>query len=218
MHPVAVHWAKKSNCSAKEGYSAFFRLSAYNDSCTALTHNWESLLLNTYKQHIAHFMMWEQEKYWAVLWLIQKHVGIRQNNLSTASAWQTISAVCKKSNHLWIQSVCISLGQEKSQQSKPGFGKNLAQNSQTIIWTIHLDKKKKDPAVMCWAQDPGDLIQLGKTVPQTARHQSPWFPKEGMKENTGIPHRCFNTYGQLMTRQKCQVKFLVGDWQKGVIN
>ena len=67
-------------------------------------------------------------------------------------------------------------------------------------------------------KDPGDLIQLGKTVPQTARHQSPWFPKEGMKENTGIPHRCFNTYGQLMTRQKCQVKFLVGDWQKGVIN
>ena len=79
-------------------------------------------------------------------------------------------------------------------------------------------QEKKDPAVMCWAQDPGDLIQLGKTVPQTARHQSPWCPKEGMKENTGIPHRCFNTYGQLMTRQKCQVKFLVGDWQKGVIN
>ena len=143
MHPVAVHWAKKSNCSAEEWYSASFRLSAYNDSCTALTHNWESLLLNTYKQHIAHFMMWEQEKYWAVLWLIQKHVGIRRNNLSTASAWQRISAVCKKSNHLWIQSVCISLGQEKSQQSKPGFGKNLAPNSQTIIWTIHLDKKKK---------------------------------------------------------------------------
>ena len=67
-------------------------------------------------------------------------------------------------------------------------------------------------------KDPGDLIQLGKTVPQTARHQSPWFPKEGMKGNTGIPHCCFNTYGQLMTRQKCQVKFLVGDWQKGVIN
>ena len=79
MHPVAVHWAKKSNCSAEEWYSASFRLSAYNDSCTALTHNWESLLLNTYKQHIAHFMMWEQEKYWAVLWLIQKHVGIRRN-------------------------------------------------------------------------------------------------------------------------------------------
>ena len=61
MHPVAVHWAKKSNCSAEEWYSASFRLSAYNDSCTALTHNWESLLLNTYKQHIAHFMMWEQK-------------------------------------------------------------------------------------------------------------------------------------------------------------
>ena len=88
-----------------------------------------------------------------------------------------------------------------------------------FIWT-----RKKDPAVMCWAQDPGDLIQLGKTVPRVfvvvtkiARHQSPWFLKEGMKENTGIPHRCLNTYGQLMTRQKCQVKFLVGDWQKGVI-
>lgn len=78
MHPVAVHWAKKSNCSAKEGYSASFRLSAYNDSCTALTHNWESLQLNTYKTtHIAHFMMWEKK--WAVLWLIQKHVGKRRN-------------------------------------------------------------------------------------------------------------------------------------------
>jgi len=167
------------------------------------------------KQHIAHFMTWEK-KNWAVLWLKKNTLAYVKINLSTASAWQRISAVCKKSNHLWIPSVCISLGQEKSQQSKPGFGKNLAPNSETIIWTIHLDKKK-DPAVMCWAQDPGDLIQLGKTVPQTARHQSPWFPKEGMKENTGIPHRCFNTYGQLMTRQKCQVKFLVGDWQKGVI-
>ena len=177
MHPVAVHWAKKSNCSAKEGYSASFRLSAYNDSCTALTHNWESLLLNTYKQHIAHFMMWEQEKYWAVLWLIQKHVGIRRNNLSTASAWQRISAVCKKSNHLWIQSVCISLGQEKSQQSKPGFGKNLAPNSQTIIWTIHLDKKKKTQQWWgSWAQDPGDLTQLGKTVPRVFVYEDSQTP------------------------------------------
>ena len=164
MHPVAVHWAKKSNCSAKEGYSASFRLSAYNDSCTALTHNWESLLLNTYKQHIAHFMMWEQEKYWAVLWLIQKHVGIRRNNLSTASAWQRISAVCKKSNHLWIQSVCISLGQEKSQQSKPGFGKNLAPNSQTIIWTIHLDKKKR-PSSDVLGTRPRGLDPTGQNSP-----------------------------------------------------
>ena len=164
MHPVAVHWAKKSNCSAKEGYSASFRLSAYNDSCTALTHNWESLLLNTYKQHIAHFMMWEQEKYWAVLWLIQKHVGIRRNNLSTASAWQRISAVCKKSNHLWIQSVCISLGQEKSQQSKPGFGENLAPNSQTIIWTIHLDKKKR-PSSDVLGTRPRGLDPTGQNSP-----------------------------------------------------
>ena len=164
MHPVAVHWAKKSNCSAEEWYSASFRLSAYNDSCTALTHNWESLLLNTYKQHIAHFMMWEQEKYWAVLWLIQKHVGIRRNNLSTASAWQRISAVCKKSNHLWIQSVCISLGQEKSQQSKPGFGKNLAPNSQTIIWTIHLDKKKR-PSSDVLGTRPRGLDPTGQNSP-----------------------------------------------------
>lgn len=164
MHPVAVHWAKKSNCSAKEGYSASFRLSAYNDSCTALTHNWESLLLNTYKQHIAHFMMWEQKKYWAVLWLIQKHVGIRRNNLSTASAWQRISAVCKKSNHLWIQSVCISLGQEKSQQSKPGFGENLAPNSQTIIWTIHLDKKKR-PSSDVLGTRPRGLDPTGQNSP-----------------------------------------------------
>ena len=164
MHPVAVHWAKKSNCSAEEWYSASFRLSAYNDSCTALTHNWESLLLNTYKQHIAHFMMWEQEKYWAVLWLIQKHVGIRRNNLSTASAWQRISAVCKKSNHLWIQSVCISLGQEKSQQSKPGFGENLAPNSQTIIWTIHLDKKKR-PSSDVLGTRPRGLDPTGQNSP-----------------------------------------------------
>ena len=27
-------------------------------------------------------------------------------------------------------------------------------------------QEKKDPAVMCWAQDPGDLIELGKTVPR----------------------------------------------------
>ena len=164
MHPVAVHWAKKSNCSAEEWYSASFRLSAYNDSCTALTHNWESLLLNTYKQHIAHFMMWEQEKYWAVLWLIQKHVGIRRNNLSTASAWQRISAVCKKSNHLWIQSVCISLGQEKSQQSKPGFGENLAPNSQTIIWTIHLDKKNR-PSSYVLGTRPRGLDPTGQNSP-----------------------------------------------------
>ena len=164
MHPVAVHWAKKSNCSAEEWYSASFRLSAYNDSCTALTHNWESLLLNTYKQHIAHFMMWEQKKYWAVLWLIQKHVGIRRNNLSTASAWQRISAVCKKSNHLWIQSVCISLGQEKSQQSKPGFGENLAPNSQTIIWTIHLDKKKR-PSSDVLGTRPRGLDPTGQNSP-----------------------------------------------------
>ena len=164
MHPVAVHWAKKSNCSAEEWYSASFCLSAYYDSCTALTHNWESLLLNTYKQHIAHFMMWEQEKYWAVLWLIQKHVGIRRNNLSTASAWQRISAVCKKSNHLWIQSVCISLGQEKSQQSKPGFGENLAPNSQTIIWTIHLDKKKR-PSSDVLGTRPRGLDPTGQNSP-----------------------------------------------------
>ena len=171
MHPVAVHWAKKSNCSAKEGYSASFRLSAYNDSCTALTHNWESLLLNTYKQHIAHFMMWEQKKYWAVLWLIQKHVGIRQNNLSTASAWQRISAVCKKSNHLWIQSVCISLGQEKSQQSKPGFGKNLAPNSQTIIWTIHLDKKKRPRGLDPTGQNSPTDSQTPISVVSEGRHE-----------------------------------------------
>jgi len=171
MHPVAVHWAKKSNCSAKEGYSASFRLSAYNDSCTALTHNWESLLLNTYKQHIAHFMMWEQEKYWAVLWLIQKHVGIRRNNLSTASAWQRISAVCKKSNHLWIQSVCISLGQEKSQQSKPGFGKNLAPNSQTIIWTIHLDKKKRPRGLDPTGQNSPTDSQTPISVVSEGRHE-----------------------------------------------
>ena len=171
MHPVAVHWAKKSNCSAKEWYSASFRLSAYNDSCTALTHNWESLLLNTYKQHIAHFMMWEQEKYWAVLWLIQKHVGIRRNNLSTASAWQRISAVCKKSNHLWIQSVCISLGQEKSQQSKPGFGKNLAPNSQTIIWTIHLDKKKRPRGLDPTGQNSPTDSQTPISVVSEGRHE-----------------------------------------------
>ena len=171
MHPVAVHWAKKSNCSAKEGYSASFRLSAYNDSCTALTHNWESLLLNTYKQHIAHFMMWEQEKYWAVLWLIQKHVGIRRNNLSTASAWQRISAVCKKSNHLWIQSVCISLGQEKSQQSKPGFGENLAPNSQTIIWTIHLDKKKRPRGLDPTGQNSPTDSQTPISVVSEGRHE-----------------------------------------------
>ena len=171
MHPVAVHWAKKSNCSAKEGYSASFRLSAYNDSCTALTHNWESLLLNTYKQHIAHFMMWEQKKYWAVLWLIQKHVGIRRNNLSTASAWQRISAVCKKSNHLWIQSVCISLGQEKSQQSKPGFGKNLAPNSQTIIWTIHLDKKKRPRGLDPTGQNSPTDSQTPISVVSEGRHE-----------------------------------------------
>jgi len=171
MHPVAVHWAKKSNCSAEEWYSASFRLSAYNDSCTALTHNWESLLLNTYKQHIAHFMMWEQEKYWAVLWLIQKHVGIRRNNLSTASAWQRISAVCKKSNHLWIQSVCISLGQEKSQQSKPGFGKNLAPNSQTIIWTIHLDKKKRPRGLDPTGQNSPTDSQTPISVVSEGRHE-----------------------------------------------
>ena len=171
MHPVAVHWAKKSNCSAEEWYSASFRLSAYNDSCTALTHNWESLLLNTYKQHIAHFMMWEQEKYWAVLWLIQKHVGIRRNNLSTASAWQRISAVCKKSNHLWIQSVCISLGQEKSQQSKPGFGKNLAPNSQTIIWTIHLDKKKRPRGLDPTGQNSPTDSQTPISVVSKGRHE-----------------------------------------------
>ena len=171
MHPVAVHWAKKSNCSAEEWYSASFRLSAYNDSCTALTHNWESLLLNTYKQHIAHFMMWEQKKYWAVLWLIQKHVGIRRNNLSTASAWQRISAVCKKSNHLWIQSVCISLGQEKSQQSKPGFGKNLAPNSQTIIWTIHLDKKKRPRGLDPTGQNSPTDSQTPISVVSEGRHE-----------------------------------------------
>jgi len=171
MHPVAVHWAKKSNCSAEEWYSASFRLSAYNDSCTALTHNWESLLLNTYKQHIAHFMMWEQEKYWAVLWLIQKHVGIRRNNLSTASAWQRISAVCKKSNHLWIQSVCISLGQEKSQQSKPGFGENLAPNSQTIIWTIHLDKKKRPRGLDPTGQNSPTDSQTPISVVSEGRHE-----------------------------------------------
>ena len=171
MHPVAVHWAKKSNCSAKEGYSASFRLSAYNDSCTALTHNWESLLLNTYKQHIAHFMIREQKKYWAVLWLIQKHVGIRRNNLSTASAWQRISAVCKKSNHLWIQSVCISLGQEKSQQSKPGFGKNLAPNSQTIIWTIHLDKKKRPRGLDPTGQNSPTDSQTPISVVSEGRHE-----------------------------------------------
>ena len=171
MHPVAVRWAKKSNCSAEEWYSASFRLSAYNDSCTALTHNWESLLLNTYKQHIAHFMMWEQEKYWAVLWLIQKHVGIRRNNLSTASAWQRISAVCKKSNHLWIQSVCISLGQEKSQQSKPGFGKNLAPNSQTIIWTIHLDKKKRPRGLDPTGQNSPTDSQTPISVVSEGRHE-----------------------------------------------
>ena len=171
MHPVAVHWAKKSNCSAKEGYSASFRLSAYNDSCTALTHNWESLLLNTYKQHIAHFMMWEQKKYWAVLWLTQKHVGIRRNNLSTASAWQRISAVCKKSNHLWIQSVCISLGQEKSQQSKPGFGENLAPNSQTIIWTIHLDKKKRPRGLDPTGQNSPTDSQTPISVVSEGRHE-----------------------------------------------
>ena len=171
MHPVAVHWAKKSNCSAEEWYSASFRLSAYNDSCTALTHKWESLLLNTYKQHIAHFMMWEQEKYWAVLWLIQKHVGIRRNNLSTASAWQRISAVCKKSNHLWIQSVCISLGQEKSQQSKPGFGKNLAPNSQTIIWTIHLDKKKRPRGLDPTGQNSPTDSQTPISVVSEGRHE-----------------------------------------------
>ena len=171
MHPVAVHWAKKSNCSAKEGYSASFCLSAYNDSCTALTHNWESLLLNTYKQHIAHFMMWEQEKYWAVLWLIQKHVGIRRNNLSTASAWQRISAVCKKSNHLWIQSVCISLGQEKSQQSKPGFGENLAPNSQTIIWTIHLDKKKRPRGLDPTGQNSPTDSQTPISLVSEGRHE-----------------------------------------------
>ena len=171
MHPVAVHWAKKSNCSAEEWYSASFRLSAYNDSCTALTHNWESLLLNTYKQHIAHFMMWEQKKYWAVLWLIQKHVGIRRNNLSTASAWQRISAVCKKSNHLWIQSVCISLGQEKSQQSKPGFGENLAPNSQTIIWTIHLDKKKRPRGLDPTGQNSPTDSQTPISVVSEGRHE-----------------------------------------------
>ena len=171
MHPVAVHWAKKSNCSAEEWYSASFRLSAYNDSCTALTHNWESLLLNTYKQHIAHFMMWEQKKYWVVLWLIQKHVGIRRNNLSTASAWQRISAVCKKSNHLWIQSVCISLGQEKSQQSKPGFGKNLAPNSQTIIWTIHLDKKKRPRGLDPTGQNSPTDSQTPISVVSEGRHE-----------------------------------------------
>lgn len=209
MHPVAVHWAKKSNCSAKEGYSASFRLSAYNDSCTALTHNWESLLLNTYKQHIAHFMMWEQKKN------IELCCGWSKNTLAYVEIISQLllhdkgSLQCAKSPITYGFKVFVFLLAKRS-HNNPNLGlakiwhQILRPLSGQFIWT-----RKKDP---------GDLIQLGKTVPQTARHQSPWFPKEGMKENTGIPHRCFNTYGQLMTRQKCQVKFLVGDWQKGVIN
>jgi len=79
--------------------------------------------------------------------------------------------VCKKSNHLWIQSVCISLGQEKSQQSKPGFGKNLAPNSQTIIWTIHLDKKKRPRGLDPTGQNSPTDSQTPISVVSEGRHE-----------------------------------------------
>jgi len=118
-----------------------------------------------------------------------------------------------------------------------GLAKNLAPNSQTIIWTIHQDKKKR-PSSDVLGTRPRGLVPMGKIVPKQCclghpatlqfnwvisprtifvykDNQTPTILRgfwaaascdrgtiDGMKENTGIPHHCFNTYGQLMTRQK----------------